>query len=197
MRDHEQPPADPRLLAALAKADLDELATRLLGLARRKMCRRWKGLPPSGETPQDVVQKAFHQALSGVRKFPEGNVDLYVFFVMVVRSLISHLAEKEENRRVHVPIEESADLLMDWKFTPREAELTAAAGVACLLRDFAGDKLMTDYIRLRITEQCGDAAEYARALGVTVAAIHNMNRRLARYRDRQRRETRPTDERPN
>ena len=31
------------------------------------------------------------------------------------------------------------------------------------------------------------ALEYARALGVTVAAIHNMNRRLARYRDRQRR----------
>lgn len=78
MRDHEQPPADPRLLAALAKADLGELETRLLGLARKKMCRRCKGLPPSGESPEDVVQKAFHQALSGVRKFPEGNVDLYV-----------------------------------------------------------------------------------------------------------------------
>ena len=197
MRDNEQPPADPRLLAALAKADLDEVVTRLLGLARKKMWRRWKGLPPSGETPEDVVQKAFHQALSGVRKFPEGNVDLYVFFVMVVRSLISHLAEKEENRCVHTPIEESADLLMDWKFTPREAELAAAADVARVLRDFAPDKLMTDYIRLLIEEQCRNAAEYARALGVTVAAIHAMNRRLARYRDRQRRETRPTDELPN
>lgn len=143
-----------------------------------------------------MVQKAFHQALSGVRKFPEGNVDLYVFFVMVVRSLISHLAEKEENRCVHTPIEASADLLMDWKYTPREAELAAAADVACVLRDFAEDKLMTDYIRLRIEEQCRNAAEYARTLGVPVAAIHNMNRRLARYRDR-RRETRPTDERPN
>ncbi len=197
MRDNEQPPADPRLLAALAKADLDELASRLLGLARKKMCRRWKGLPPSGETPEDVVQKAFHQALSGVRKFPEGNVDLYVFLVMVVRSLISHLAEKEENRCVHTPIEESADVLMDWKYTPRETELAAEADVASVLRDFAADKLMTDYIRLRSEEQCRNAAEYAGALGVTVDAIHNMNRRLARYRDRQRRETRPTDERPN
>ncbi len=197
MRDNEQPPADPRLLAALAKADLDELVTRLVGLARKKMCRLWKGLPPSGETPEDVVQKAFHQALSGVRKFPEGNVDLYVFFVMVVRSLISHLAEKEENRYAHTPIEESADLLVDWKYTSREAELAVAADVVRVLRDFAADKLMTDYICLLIEEQCRDAAEYARALGVTVAAIHNMNRRLARYRDRQRRETRPTDERPN
>lgn len=197
MRDTEQPPADPRLLAALAKTDLDELATRLLGLARKKMWRRWKGVPPSGETPEDVVQKAFHQALSGVRKFPKGNVDLYVFLVMVVRSLISHLGEKEENRCVHTPIEESADVLMDWKYTPREAELTAAADAARLLRDFAPDKLMTDYIRLLIEEQCRNAAEYARALGVTVAAIHNMNRRLARYRDRQRRETRATDELPN
>ena len=197
MRDDEQPAADPRLLAALAKADVGELATRLFGLARRKMCRRWKGVPPSGETPEDVVQKAFQQALSGVRKFPEGNVDLYVFLVMVVRSLISHLAEKEENRCVHTPIEESTDRLMDWKYTPREAELEAAADVARVLRDFAGDKLMTDYIRLRIDGQCPNAFEYARALGVTVAAIHNMNRRLARYRDRQRRETRPTDELPN
>jgi len=85
MRDNEQPPADPRLLAALAKADLDDLGARLLGLARRKMWCRWKGLPPSGETPEDIVQKAFHQALSGVRKFPKENVGLYVFFVMVVR----------------------------------------------------------------------------------------------------------------
>ena len=197
MRDNEQPPADPRLLAALAKADLDELATRLLGLARKKMWRLWRSLPPSGETPEDVVQKAFHQALSGVRKFPKENVDLYVFFVMVVRSLVSHLAEKEENRCVHTPIEESADLLMDWKYTPREAELAAAADVARALRDFATDKLMTDYIRLRIAEQCRNAGEYARALGVDVAAIHNMNRRLARYRDRQKREMRPIDERPN
>ncbi len=196
MRDNEQPPADPRLLAALAKADLDELVTRLVGLARKKMLRRWKGLPPSGEKPEDVVQKAFHQALSGVRKFPEGNVDLYVFFVMVVRSLISHLAEKEENRCVHTPIEESADLV-DWKYTPREAELAADADFARVFRDFAADKLMTDYIRLRIEEQCRNAADYARALGVDVTAIHNMNRRLARYRDRQRRETRPTDELPN
>jgi len=194
MSDNKQPSADPRLLAALAKADLDELVTRLLGLARGKMCRRWKGLPQSGETPEDVVQKAFHQALSGARKFPKENVDLYVFFVMVVRSLISHLAEKEENRCVHMPIEESANLLMDWTYTPRETELVAAADVARVLQDFAADKLMTDYIRLLIEEQWRNAAEYARALGVTIAAIHNMNRRLARYRDRQRRKTRPTDE---
>lgn len=187
MRDHEQPPVDPRLLAALAKADLDELGTRLVGLARRKMCRLWKGLPPSGETPEDVVQKAFHQALSGVRKFPKEDVDLYVFFVMVVRSLISHLAEKEENRCVYTPIEESEDLLIDWKSTQREAELAVAADVARVFRDFAADKLMTAYLRLLIEEQCRNAAEYARALGVTIAAIHNMNRRLARYRDRQRR----------
>lgn len=187
MRDHEQPPADPRLLAALAKANLDELATRLLGLARKKMCRRWKGSPPSGETPEDVVQKAFHQALSGVRKFPKENIDLYVFFVMVVKSLISHLEEKEENRYVHTPIEESADLLVDWEYTSREAKLAVAADVVRVLRDFAADKLMTNYILLLIQEQCRDAAEYARTLGVTVAEIHNLNRRLARYRDRQRR----------
>jgi hypothetical protein len=116
---------------------------------------------------------------------------------MVVRSLISHLAEKEENRCVHTPIEESANLLMDWKYTPREAELAADADVARVLRDFAPDNLMTDYIRLRIEERCRNAAEYARALGVTVDEIHNMNRRLARYRDRQRRERDVTDERPN
>lgn len=194
MRDDEQPPADPRLRAALAKADLDELVTRLLGLARHKMWRIWKGLPQSGETPEDIVQKAFHQALSGVRTFPKEPVDLYAFFVMVVKSLVSHLAEKEENRCVHTPIEESADVLTD-QYIPRETELVAGEDFARLLRDFAADKLMTDYIRLLSEERYQNAAEYARALGVTVAEIHNMNRRLARYRERQRRETRPTDER--
>lgn len=197
MRDNEQSPADPRLLAALRKADLDELVTKLLGLARRKMCRRWKGLPPSGETPEDIVQKAFHQALSGVRRFPAEDVGLYAFFVMVVRSLISHLAEKEENRYVHTPIEESANLLRDGQSMAREAELAARADVARALRDFAADKPMTDYLRLLIEGECGNAAECARALDVPVAAIHTMNRRLARYRKRQRRKTRPTDELPN
>jgi DNA-directed RNA polymerase specialized sigma24 family protein len=197
MRDNEQPPVDPRLLAALVKADLDDLVTRLLGLARKKMRSRWKGLPPSGETPEDIVQKAFHQALSGIRKFPKGNVDLYVFLVMVMWSLISHLPEKEENRCVHTPIDQSADLLIDWKYTSREAELTAAADLARVLGDFAGEKLMMDYIRLLMEEQYRNAPDYARALGVDVTVIHNMNRRLARYRDRQRREKRPTDARPN
>ncbi|PYQ32203.1 MAG: hypothetical protein DMF56_00065 [Acidobacteria bacterium] len=97
---------------------------------------------------------------------------------------------EHDKKRVHTLIEESADVLTDWKHTPRESELAATADVARVLRDFAADKLMTDYIRLLIEEQCRNAAEYARALGVTVAAIHNMNRRLARYRDRQRRKTR-------
>ncbi|HUR81892.1 MAG TPA: hypothetical protein VM733_14090 [Thermoanaerobaculia bacterium] len=56
---------------------------------------------------------------------------------------------------------------------------------------------MTDYIRLRVEEQFRNAAEYARALGVSVAQIHNMNRRLARYRDRSARHRGSTDERPN
>ena len=197
MRNREQPPADPRLLAALAEVDLDELATRLLGLARRKMWWRWKGLPPSGETPEDIVQKAFHQALSGVRKFPEEDVDVYVFFMMVVRSLIGHLAEKQETRCVHTPIEESADQLIDWTHTPREAELAAAADLARVLRDFAADELMTAYIRLLIEDQSRNAAEHAGALGVAVTTIYNMQRRLARYRERQRRERRPIDELPN
>ena len=194
MSENEQPPADPRLLAALAKADLDELVTRLLGLARRKMCGRWKGLPPSGETPEDVVQKAFHQALSGVRKFPRENVGLYIFFVMVVRSLISHLAEKEENRYVHTPIEESRRI--------DGLEAHAARGGA---RGSRG-------CRERAPEFCGGQTDDGLhpAVGRRAVPGHrricpcsrrhrrcdpNMNRRLARYRDRQRRK-RETDERP-
>jgi hypothetical protein len=120
MRDHERPPADPRLLAVLDKADLNELVTRLLGLARRKMWRRWQGVPPSGETHPSGAERR--------PQVPEGNVDLCVFFVMVVRSLIGQLAEKVENRCVHTPIEEGANLLMDWKQRPREAEI--ARGLA-------------------------------------------------------------------
>lgn len=136
-------------------------------------------------------------ALSGVRRFPKESVNLDVFFVMVVRSLISHLAEKEENRCVHTPIDESANRLIDRKYTPRDAELAAADDVARVIRDFAADQVMTDYIRLRVEEQFRNAAEYARALGVSVAQIHNMNRRLARYRDRSARHRGSTDERPN
>jgi DNA-directed RNA polymerase specialized sigma24 family protein len=196
MREKEPPPVAPRLLAALAQADLPDLVARLLGYANHRLrCHRWNGsngAPPSGETAEDLVQEALKKALSGERKYGD-HIDLYAFFVNVVKSLISHLPAKDENRCVHFSLEEKAETLTDGKTVTREAELAAAAEVAGVLRTFKADERMKEYIHLRIEERCRTADEYARALGVSVADVRNMDRRLARYRARQRREERPTD----
>ena len=181
----QREPIDPFLIEAIEKSDLDNLLTRLVGFAHRLLRRYvWHGSPgepPPGQLAEDFVQTAFERLFTGERTY-RSDIDLYVLLAGIVRSAISHLAEKDENRFIHGPVEGHADTLTDWKAVTKEMELLAATVLADLLDAFPDDKKMRAYIALRLTETCETAEEYAQALNITRTEIFNMNRRLARFR---------------
>jgi len=190
----QREPLDPVLIETIEKTDLDDLLTRLVGFAHRLLRRCiWHGSPgepPPGQLAEDFVQTAFERLFSGDRKF-HPNVDLYALLAGIVRSVISHLTEKDENRFIHSTIEAHAQTLTDWKAVTREMELVAATMVADLLNAFADDEKMRSYIALRLADTHETADEYAHALGVTRIEIFNMNRRLARFRKQSGGRSRP------
>src|SRR5688500_14713617 len=97
-------PIDPFLIEAIEKSDLDDLLTRLVGFAHRLLrpyvWRGSSGEPPPGQLAEDFVQTAFERLFSGERTY-RSDIDLYVLLAGIVRSVISHLAEKDENRFIH------------------------------------------------------------------------------------------------
>jgi DNA-directed RNA polymerase specialized sigma24 family protein len=187
-------PIDPFLIEAIEKSDLDDLLTRLVGfthrLLRRYVWRGSPGAPPPGQLAEDFVQTAFERLFSGERTY-RSNIDLYALLAGIVRSVISHLAEKDENRFVHASVEGQAETLTDWKAVTKEMELVAATVLADLLDAFPHDAAMRAYIALRLSETCDTADDYARVLGVTRTEIFNLNRRLARFRKQSAGEARP------
>ena len=190
----QRPPIDPFLIKAIEASDLDALLTRLIGFTHRLLHRYvWHGSPgepPPGQLAEDFVQTAFERLFSGDRTY-RGDIDLYALLAGIVRSVVSHFAEKDENRFIHASIEGHAETLVDWKAVTREMELLAATVLADLLDAFPDDATMRAYIRLRLTETCETAEEYAQALGIRRAEIFNMNRRLARFRKQGGGRTRP------
>jgi DNA-directed RNA polymerase specialized sigma24 family protein len=199
----QRQPIDPFLVEAIEQSDLDALLTRLVGFAHRMLRRYlWHGTPgepPPGQLAEDFVQTAFERLFSGDRTY-RSNVDLYVLVAGIVRSVISHLAEKDENGFIHTDIDGYTETLADWKAITKEMDLLAATVVADLLDAFPDDEKIRAYIALRLNETCETAEEYARALGVSRTEIFNMNRRLARFRKNSGDGTRPrheSDERAN
>lgn len=193
----QRQPIDPFLIEAIEKSDLDELLTRLVGFAHRLLRPHvWRGSPgepPPGQLAEDFVQTAFERLLSGERTY-RSDIDLYVLLAGIVRSVISHLAEKDENRFIHSTVEGHAETLTDWKAVTKEMELLAATVIADLLDAFPDDEKMREYIALRLTETYETAEEYAQALAVTRTEIFNMNRRLVRFRKQSGDRTRPRHE---
>lgn len=193
----QRQPIDPFLIEAIEKADLDDLLTRLVGYAHRLLRRyAWHGSagePPPGQLAEDFVQTAFERLFSGERTY-HSDVDLYLLLAGIVRSVISHVAEKEENRIMHSSTEGHTETLTDWKAVTKEMELVAATVTADLLKAFPNDEKMRAYVALRLTENFETADEYAQALGITRAEIFNMNRRLARFRKRSSGRTGPRHE---
>lgn len=190
----QRQPIDPFLIEAIEKADLDALLTRLVGFTHRLLRRYvWHGSPgepPPGQLAEDFVQTAFERLFSGDRTY-RSDIDLYALLAGIVRSVISHLAEKDENGFIHAAIDDHAETLADWKAITKEMELLAATVIADLLDAFPKDEKMRAYIALRLGETCETAEEYARALGVSRIEIFNMNRRLARLRKQSGGRTRP------
>lgn len=162
---------------------------RFLIYARELIVRhRWRGsygdLPAGGEEPQDYVTRAAELIFGGQRRCPP-DVDSVRFVFGVIRSLITHDAEKPENRRRHSFLSDESNTvdpgqLVDHKGASVDELLTA--------RDLARDFVSTlpdeyrAYVELLISGECDSAAECAQRLGVDVAEIRSMDKAIRRRR---------------
>lgn len=157
---------------------------RFLSYARALIVRhRWRGsygdAPAGGEEPQDYVMRAAALIFEGQRHCPP-DVDSVRFVLGVIRSLITHDAEKPENRQPHSFVSDEKKTFVDHKSTTFDELLTAND----LARDFVSTlpDEYKPYVELLISGACDSAAECAERLGVAVADIRSMDKAIRRRR---------------
>jgi hypothetical protein len=177
-----------------------ELTKRLLARAHYLLHHNnWRGtlaVPPGTQDAKGLVVDAFSKCASGERPY-RGAVSLYVHLEGIISSEISHLQRKLENKKSHLAISDTAApgairgaMIANPDDSTKEDELVAGNWLTRLHAAFSNDSMMLRYIALRQTEMFDDAREYACQLGVTVAAVFNLNRRLKRFLDQSREEGR-------
>jgi len=162
---------------------------RFLSYARAVIVRhRWRGsyrdAPAGGEEPQDYVMRAAALIFEGQRRCP-ADVDSVRFVLGVIRSLITHDAEKPENRQTHAFVSDESKTIDQGQLVDRKSasvdELLTANDLA---RDFVGTlpEEYRSYVELLISGECDSAAECAERLGVEVAAVRSMDKAIRRRR---------------
>lgn len=108
---------DDRVFDLLQKADWPRISLELTDYAGMKVQRlRWRtgsrGDLPQGNTAEDLAYDAIGRVLGGERRWdPDQNPELLPYLKAVVDSLVSHLGESDEHRRVRrfPQTEEGAD----------------------------------------------------------------------------------------
>lgn len=162
---------------------------RFLSFARALIVRhRWRGsyadAPAGGEEAQDYVMRAAALIFEGQRRCPS-DIDSVRFVLGVIRSLITHDAERVENRQLHAFVSDDRTVadqgeLVDHKSTMFDELFTADD----LARDFVSTlpDEYKPYVELLISGACDTAAECAERLGVRVADIRSMDKAIRRRR---------------
>jgi len=160
---------------------------RFVLFARHQMLRQqWRGA--ASDDPLDYVARAVVLILDHTRNRPP-DVDPVPFVLGVIRSLVTHDAEKTEHRQVHTSLtstgaddvdEISEEQIADHS-APAIDELLSAGELA---RDFVNSlpEEYRSYVELLISGVCATAAECAERLGVSVADIRLMDKAIRRRR---------------
>jgi predicted metal-binding protein len=141
-----------------------------------------------GDEPQDYVVRAAALILEGQRRCPP-DVPSVPFVMGVIRSLVTHDAEKPEHRRLHTAVtnddSEDEGVIHEEQLADRRApaidELLTADDLA---RDFVSSlpEEYRSYVELLISGSCSAAAECAERLGVTEAQVRLMDKAIRRRR---------------
>ena len=188
----------------LEGVDLEDLTKRLVAYAGALLYRRrtWRGNvasgPPGAASAGDFVNDAFAKYLSGTRCRPPG-LALDKFLAQVIRSDISHLTEAPENREHYVFLTDAdavgigmfaVSALADVEYATAEERLIAEEWLRRVRAafPFPKDEQFVRYVTLLLRREYDDSAGLAKALRVSIAAIGNFRRRLARFVARVRRE---------
>lgn len=160
---------------------------RFVLFARNQIHRQqWRGAAP--DDPLDYVARAVVLILEHTRRRPP-DVAPVPFVLGVIRSLVTHDAEKTEHRQVHTSLTNTAADNVDETSEEQIADRSAPAidellSAGELARDFVGSlpEEFRPYVELLISGACSSAAECAERLAVSVADIRLMDKAIRRRR---------------
>jgi len=159
----------------IAATNWDDVTRRVLAYTAGK-----HGAAPtrSGKDPSDRLNEAVVMLLERRRHFPHyrPGMSLVGFLCATIDSIVSHDAEKLKNHGADIP--EATERLPETSQQPRDVinDLEDERFIASLPPE------LQDYVRLRVREPNWTAKEYAAHLKVTVARIHDWNRKIKRRR---------------
>jgi hypothetical protein len=152
--------------------------------------RRFRGRPPASIDAWDVLSSAVSQILSGARHCPE-DLDPVVFVLGVIKSVASHSGDPAEFRMAHHSISAVPD--EGGNLESAESQLAGRSTVASLEEKIEARELVQDflrivperyrgYVRLLVSRQYRTAADRAKAMGLSVAEVRNLDKAVRRLR---------------
>jgi hypothetical protein len=184
--------SEDELAPLLETVDWADLSKRLIAYARYPLARVISARK-AGNDPQDYAQRAIELLLEGTRRYRASESgSLFKFLCSVIDSLVSHDAEKvlrqvkNAGTEVSIGSSDNEDASTNQVSEEQLGEASFEPELVAFERfeKFAGDlkPRLAAYTRLRVKECHSTAEEYARALGLTVKDIRNMDRQLTRKR---------------
>lgn len=191
---------DKKTLDLLEKTDWKRIHLQLEEYALYKAKRlHWRsGIYrdlPQGKTPKDIAQEAIEKTLAEERNWdPEKQPDILAFLKSVVDSLINHLVQSQNHRKLQ-PLPENGDgniredIVQEWNPNPplnpeeellnKEEEERADRIMSMMFDAVAGDADLEIILDAR-TEGCVKAEEIAETKNMDIKKVYNLIKKLKR-----------------
>jgi hypothetical protein len=174
--------------------DVNDLYPRLLLYTTKLLNRPWRGerpqckseelSTPGGRSADDFIYEAIQLTAEGKRNWNRAKVSAFMHLAGVIRSMVGHLYESEENKTTKL-LEDSPDNIIelsDYVASPEEIAISISEirHIYKLL-----DSEDPDLRRLAEALSEGSAknnSELAEQLGMTETRVESLRRRLKRVR---------------
>lgn len=176
----------------LSRTDWDEVVTRLVGYASRRVRRHGVAAGDYDLQPGDLAQEAIALWLSGKRIFEQGSEhEFFGFFCSVIDSLLSHDREKTIRRGRRQSIgamagdQEGSGVIGEGSIAAKldfERDLILRNAIERFIGSLEAD--LAPYARLVYEFPDASAEDRARMLGMSIDEIRNFHRRLHRWAKR-------------
>ena len=166
-----------KIRALLLAQNWEEMSLRLLESTDRRY--GWQ-LRSIGYQPQDVVQEAIASVFEGRRRW-KLEVDLYVFLLMTIKSIVSHLVDKanikngdDKNQRKRRTTRLSA---LSEKVTQEQFE-SPSLDKERILRFMKDDELACKIVELKASDYDLAPRDIAIMLEIDVKDVYKANERI-------------------
>jgi len=185
----------------LTKDQWQELLERLALYARRKFqylgwaAKHTDCAGPGGKGPEDIASEAIMKVLNGNRPYKPEKYPLFIDFLMsIVDSLISHLADSFERKKM-VPIPLATNEQGDCEEIEFEGKEATPAIIyvhkdiaekvkTILAEEFKDDSVINDKFLECLGAGYKKPAEISELLGIDIKEIYNAQKRLQRVIDK-------------